>query len=141
MKLRVASCELRVGKQLSTVYGFSLVEVVISIAILSVGLLGAVRVFPVGLRASQRAERVSRATLAAGRTIEALKLRGWDELTEGESAVEEKEFAITTVIDQPAVEGLIDPTSLKRVSVTVGWKQEGRQRSLTLVTYVHKPGV
>ena len=116
-----------------------MIEVIIAIAILSVGLLGAIRVFPIGLRASQRAELVSRATLAGERTIETIKMRGWDDLADGESTTEEGEFAMRVVVDQPAVDGLIDAADLKRVSVMVGWTQEGRQRSLTLVTYVHRP--
>jgi type II secretory pathway pseudopilin PulG len=113
---------------------------VISIAILSVGLVGAMRVFPVGLRASQRAEMVSRATLAAQRALESLKLKAWDELEAGETTSQEDDFDVTVVIDQPEVEGLVDSSRLKRLSVTVKWMQEARARSLTVVTYVHRPG-
>ncbi|MBI3331269.1 MAG: type II secretion system protein, partial [Candidatus Omnitrophica bacterium] len=62
---------------------FSLVELLISMAILSVGLVGAMRVFPMGLRASVRAELHSRAALAAQRTIESLKLEPWEALEDG----------------------------------------------------------
>jgi len=117
---------------------FSLVEVVVSIAVLSVGLVGAIQVFPVGLRASQRAELVSRATIAAQRTIESLKLVSWGDLEAGESTSREESFDITVVVDQPDVEGLVDPTGLKRVTVTVSWTQEGRSRSLTVATYLHR---
>jgi len=118
---------------------FSLVEVVISIAILSVGLIGAIRVFPVGLRASQRAELLSRATLAAERTVESLKLRSWDELPLGESTSREEPFDLAVSIDQPTPEGVVDSSRLKRISVTVSWTQEGRPRSLSVVTYVRRP--
>ncbi|MBI3087915.1 MAG: prepilin-type N-terminal cleavage/methylation domain-containing protein [Candidatus Omnitrophica bacterium] len=118
--------------------GFSLIEVVISMAILSVGIVGAIRVFPVGLRASQRAELASRATLAAERTLESWKLKAWEELSTGETASREDDFDISVLVDQPTVDGLVDPSRVKRLSVTVGWMQEGRGRSLTLVTYVHR---
>lgn len=117
--------------------GFSLIELIIAMAILSIGLVGAIRIFPVGLRASQRAELVSRATLAAGRTIESWKLKAWDELAEGESTSREGAFDITVSVDQPDVEGLVDPSRLKRLLVTVGWTQDGRARSMTCATYVH----
>jgi hypothetical protein len=116
-----------------------LVEVVISIAILSVGLIGAIRVFPVGLRASQRAELLSRATLAAERTVESLKLRSWDELLLGESTSREEPFDLAVSIDQPTPEGVVDASRLKRISVTVSWTQEGRLRALTIATYVRRP--
>ena len=117
--------------------GFSLIEVIISLAILSVGLVGAIRVFPVGLRASQRAEWVSRAALIAERTIESWKLKSWDELSDGETTTHEDTFDITVAVDQPTVEGLVDPSRLKRLSVTVSWMQEGRPRSLLVAHYLH----
>ncbi len=118
--------------------GFSLIEVVIAIGILSIGLVGAIRVFPVGLRASQRASLISRGTLAVQRTLEATKLKSWDELTPGDSVTQEDQFEIAVSIDQPKVEGLVDPKRLKRVSVTVTWMQEGRPRSLSAVTLFHR---
>jgi type II secretory pathway pseudopilin PulG len=117
------------------------VEVIVAIAILSVGLIGAIRVFPVGLRASQRAELVSRATIAAQRTIESLKLVSWEGLEAGESTSREDPFDITAVVDQPDVEGLVDPSRLKRISVTVRWIQEGRRRSLLVATYLSRPSL
>jgi prepilin-type N-terminal cleavage/methylation domain-containing protein len=119
--------------------GFSLVEVVIAITILSVGLVGSMRVFPMGLRASQRAELVSRATLAAERTMASAKLQSWDALSVGTSTTTDGEYTVTVTIDQPDVEDLVDPSSLKRVGVSVSWPQEGRERALDLVTYLRKP--
>ena len=114
-----------------------MIELVIAIGILSVGLVGAIRVFPVGLRASQRAAMMSRGTLAIQRTLEALKLKPWEELAPGRSVQREEPFDITVAIDEPQLEHLVDPGRLKRIAVTAGWLQEGRQRSLTAVTYIH----
>ena len=118
--------------------GFSLVELIISMAILSIGIVGAMRVFPVGLRASRRSELNSRATIVAQRAIESLKLRSWDELTEEGTTVEEDGFDVTTRISQPQVEHLIDPSRLKMVEVAVHWVQDGRPRELTFATYVRR---
>ena len=117
---------------------FSLIELVIAMAILSVGIVGAMRVFPVGLRASQRAEMNSRAAIVAQRTIESLKLKSWDELAEGDTSIEESNFEVTTRIARPTIEHLADPTRLKTVEVSVGWTQDGRPRELTFVTYVRR---
>ena len=119
--------------------GFSLIELVLSLAILSIGLVGAIRVFPVGLRASHRAELSSLATLAAERTLESLKLNAWEELVVGESTSRDDPFDIVVSVGQPVLSGLVDPTRVKRLIVTVGWVQEGRSRSLSMATYAHRP--
>ena len=105
-------------------------------AILSVGLVGAIRVFPVGLRASQRSEHRSRAAILAQRAIESLKLAPWDQLTPGESTTEEGDFQVTTTIRQPDVEPGLAPTRLKAIEITIQWTEEHRQRQMTFVTYL-----
>ena len=117
---------------------FSLIELVIAMAILSVGLVGSMRVFPLGLRASQRAEISSRAAIAAQRAIESLKLKPWDELKEGQTTVTEGGFEVTTRIAHPTLSDLVDPSRLKAVEVHVRSIQEGRPRELTFVTYVRR---
>ena len=118
---------------------FSLIELIISMAILSVGLLAGMRVFPVGLGASKRAELRSRAAFAAQRTIESLKLTPWEDLGAGETTTEADGFSVTTRISQPTVEELVDPTRLKAVEVAVQWTQDNRTRALSFVTYLRKP--
>jgi prepilin-type N-terminal cleavage/methylation domain-containing protein len=65
--------------------GFSLIEVLISMAILSIGIVGAIRVFPVGLRASQRAELAARATQAGERTRESSTRKTREHFTPGQT--------------------------------------------------------
>ncbi|TPW07121.1 MAG: hypothetical protein FD129_2600 [bacterium] len=119
--------------------GFSLVEIIVAISILSIGLVGAIRVFPVGLRASHRAEMVSRSTLIAERTLESLKLSAWEDLVPGETTDQDAPFDMVVTIDQPELDGLTDATRLKRLSVTVNWVQDGRVRSVTAVTLFNQP--
>ena len=126
----VACCMLHVA-------AFSLIELVIAMAILSVGLVGAMRVFPIGLRASQRAEMSSRAAIAAQRTLESLKLKPWDELTDQETT-EQDGFHVTTRTIPTTIEHLVDGSRLKAVEVTVRSTQSGRPRELTFVTYVRR---
>ena len=122
---------------------FSLIEVIISLAILSVGVFGAMRVFPVGLRASQRSELISRASLVGERTMETLKLQAlepnaWQTLGET-SFPSDGPFEIRAMVADASVGGLADPARLKRVFVTVSWAQEGKSRILELVSYVRRP--
>jgi uncharacterized protein (TIGR02598 family) len=118
--------------------GFSLIELVISLGILAVGLVGAMRVFPLGLRASQRTEMSSRAAILAQRSLEGLKLKPWEELSAGESTQQEDEFEVTTRIEEVAAAGLTDPARLKLVVVSVQWQQSDRPRTLSFVTYLRR---
>ncbi|MBI4342885.1 MAG: hypothetical protein HY599_05925 [Candidatus Omnitrophica bacterium] len=113
---------------------------VIAMAILGVGLVGSMRVFPVGLRASQRAEMNSRAAIAAQRVIESLKLRPWDELSDTQATTETVDgFEVTTAIGHPALAvPLIDPARLKSVEITVRWAQDTKPHELVFLTYIRR---
>ena len=115
--------------------GFSLIEMVIALAIMAVGLIGSMRVFPLGLRASQRTRMSSRATMAAQQTLETLKLLSLEELQPGETLTQVDGFEVTTSIASPRVEGLSDPVQLHSMIVTVRWEEDDRLRALTFVTY------
>ncbi len=141
-KFSIVDFRLSICSQ-SSITSFSLIEVVIALAILSVGVLGAMRVFPVGLRASQRSELISRAGLMAERTMESLKLEashGTSWQTLGNAAwPSDGPFEIRATVDQPSVDDLADASRLKRLVVTVSWIQEGKTRVLELVSYVRRP--
>ena len=107
-------------------------------AILGVGLVGAMRVFPVGLRASQRAELNSRAAITAQRIIDSLKLKSWDELQEQETASQEDGFDVTTRISAVTLNPLVDPSRMKAVEVRIHLMQDGRPRDLRFVTYLRR---
>ncbi|MBI3323750.1 MAG: hypothetical protein HYZ92_00530 [Candidatus Omnitrophica bacterium] len=108
-------------------------------AILSIGLIGAIRVFPVGLRASQRSEQASLAALAAERTMESWKLKTRAELSPGEAVIRQGPFEITVSVDQPEIKELVDASTLRRISVAVTWLQDGRPRSFGVVSLVARP--
>ena len=123
----------------SSLDAFSLVEIVIAIAILSVGLVGALRVFPVGLRASQRSEVSSRSAIIAQRTLESLKLKPWNPLTDGEKSDDVEGLRVTTRIRSVTIPPLTDPARIKALEVAVQSTQQGRARTLTCITYVRRP--
>jgi hypothetical protein len=107
--------------------------------ILSVGLVGAMRVFPIGLRASQRSELSSRAAIAAQRTLESVKLKPWAELSDGDTTTQEGDLQVTMRIGRAELpELLADPDRLKQVEVTIRSTQAGGSRALTFVTYLRR---
>lgn len=102
---------------------------------MAVGLVGAMRVFPLGLRASQQTEMSSRGTILAQQTLERSKLLPWDQLKPGDTTQQDGGFDVRTSIGSPAVDGLVDPARLKSITVTVRWPQNDRTRELSFVTY------
>jgi prepilin-type N-terminal cleavage/methylation domain-containing protein len=118
--------------------GFSLVELVISLAILTVGLVGAMRVFPVGLRVSQRAEARSRAVMVAQRTLELMKIAPWETLREGEETTEAEGFTVTTSIRAPEGELAEAAERVKRVEVAVSWIRGGKPQAVRVLTYLRR---
>ncbi len=60
--------------------GFTLFEVIIVAAVLSIGLLMIVQVFPLGLQAKEAAEQYSTATLLGQRMMEEIRRKGYDDL-------------------------------------------------------------
>lgn len=115
---------------------FTLLEIIIALAVMSIGLFGAIRVFPLGLRASVRAEQSSRATMLAQRAMEELKLAPWNQLHPGETVQDLEGFQLTTAIQTPAVNGLVNAAQLKTILITVRWQENQRPRSLAFTTYV-----
>ena len=113
---------------------FSLIEVVIAMAILAIGIFGAVRVFPVGLQASRRSETSSRAAMAASRILESLKLKSCAEIVDGETTAEG--MTLATRVTSLALPHVADAARLKGIEVTARWQQDNRARSQIFVTYV-----
>ncbi|MEA1963636.1 MAG: prepilin-type N-terminal cleavage/methylation domain-containing protein [Candidatus Aerophobetes bacterium] len=61
--------------------GFTLLEVIIVSAIISIGLLAIVKIFPLGFQAEQKAEQSSIAAVLAQETMEKIKRGGYDKLS------------------------------------------------------------
>ena len=57
--------------------GFTLIEVLIALAILGIGILGVAILFPAALRESQRASRATVAAIYADSVVDVLRARGY----------------------------------------------------------------
>jgi hypothetical protein len=67
--------------------------------------------------------------------MEELKLTPWEQLTLGETVHTASGFEVIRRIEFPEVDGLVAPTRLKAIVVTVRWEEQTRVRTLTFVTY------
>ncbi len=122
--------------------GFSLLELIIAIAVLAVGLVGVLQIFPIGLRASQRAGMMTKASFLAQNKIEDVKLAGFDAITELPPKIplsgKDGDFEWAIKIDNISLEGVESSDDMRKVVVTVIWPERNTTRSKDFITYVIK---
>lgn len=122
--------------------GFSLLELIIAIAVLAVGLVGVLQIFPIGLRASQRAGMITKASFLAQNKIEDVKLAGFDAITELPPKIllsgrdGDLEWAIK--IDDVSLEGVGSSNDMRKVTVIVTWPERNTTKSKDFITYVSR---
>jgi general secretion pathway protein I len=122
--------------------GFSLLELIIAIAVLAVGLVGVLQIFPIGLRASQRAGMMTKASFLAQNKIEDVKLAGFDAITELPPKIplsgRDGDFEWAIKIDNISLAGVESNNNMKKVIVTVTWPERNATRSKEFITYITK---
>ena len=122
--------------------GFSLLELIIAIAVLAVGLVGVLQIFPIGLRASQRAGMMTKAAFLAQNKIEDVKLAGFDAITELPPKIplsgKDGDFEWNIKIDDVNLEGIENSSEMRKVTVILTWPERNTTRSKDLITYVTK---
>lgn len=119
-----------------------MIEIIMAMAILAIGIIGVVRLLPVGLGASKSSEMLSKAAFLAQKKIEELKLAGFDEFAAAEPTIplkgEAGSYAWEAGILEVSLEGLESYEDIRRVNLTVSWQEKGRARSENFVTYIGK---
>ena len=122
--------------------GFSLLELIIAIAVLAVGLVGVLQIFPIGLRASQRAGIMTKAAFLAQNKIEDIKLAGFDAITELPPKIplsgKDGDFEWNIKIDDVNLEGIENSSEMRKVTVILTWPERNTTRSKDFITYVTK---
>jgi prepilin-type N-terminal cleavage/methylation domain-containing protein len=110
--------------------GFTLLEAIVSVAIMSIGLVAVIEAYGAAMRLSLQDEYLSTATmLASGKMEEVLKetyiTAGSDH---GDFGDEFEAFTWTVDIADSEIEGL------ETITVTVSWSVAGKDDELTLVS-------
>jgi len=122
--------------------GFSLLELIIAIAVLAVGLVGVLQIFPIGLRASQAAGMMTKASFLAQNKIEDVKLAGFDAITELPPKIplsgKDGDFEWAIKIDDVSLEGVESINDMRKVIVTISWPERNTTRAKDFITYVTK---
>lgn len=121
---------------------FTLIEIIMAMAILTIGIIGVVRLLPVGLRASKSAEILSKAAFLAQEKLEELKLAGFEQLSlPGPSiplAGEQGQYSWAAEVGEVSLAGVSNPQDIRRLSLRVSWQERGNSRSQDFVTYIGK---
>ncbi len=127
--------------------GFSLLEILIAMAILIIGVAAVVNLFPVGLNASKRAADFSMVGMLAQAKLAELMYLGYDNLDQ----IEDIDFPITDPDDSGADKAFPSPddgyswqvrvesvgiSNLALATLQIYWLDRGVERYATFITYI-----
>lgn len=118
--------------------GFTLVEILIALAILVTGIIGIINLFPVGLDATKKAVDISNVSIVAQRCLEEIKTAGFDAYPDEYTSPAGLKYA-----EYPGYECYIKVNNhtvqnLKIITVTVKWSYRGNPKEDKFVTYLAK---
>ncbi len=123
------------------VNGFSLIEIIIALAVLGIGLVAVMGYLPMALNASKKAENLTKSGLLAGSLITDVRAASYDDITKADG-YSSTVFKAST--DYPGFEYKIETSpsgavNLKTVTVTIKWqgmnKTETRQYQTEIAKY------
>ncbi len=123
------------------VSGFTLIEMLISITILVIGLVGVLMVIPVGQRTTGRSALATRAAIFASEKMEELKVKGYDDLISAPDRSGTKDIFSwnAKIVDVVAsdFQGTVALPAERfvKIHLTVTYASLGKQRSETFVTF------
>lgn len=122
--------------------GFSLLELVIAIAVLAIGLVGVLQIFPVGLRASYRSGMITKAAFLGQTKLEEVKLAGFDAITALPPKIPlsgtDGDFDWEIFIDEADLEGIDSAEDMRKVTAAVSWVERNKTRTEKFTTYISR---
>lgn len=113
--------------------GFTLIEIVISLAILAVGLVGILSLFPIGFDAARRSVNSTQVAVYAHERLEQVKNAGFPAVGTTTGAFADPAYtwsqSVTAISTASAA-------YLRRVDLTVNWQYRNRDYQQVFTTYV-----
>ncbi len=110
--------------------GFTLIEVLISISLLTIALLGLCGATVMAMKGNSLSQMSTKATIMAKDKIEGLKNLNYAQVASGSDIPETNYARQWTVADASPV------TDAKTIAVTVSWTWQGLARNVTLTTII-----
>ncbi len=120
--------------------GFTLIEAIVALTIVSISLVGLIRLHLISIRMIEAAELTSQAVLLAEEKIAETLALGYPEKGTESGIVERNTLSmrwrteITDLQSHSLAEAKI--TGLRKISVDVGWEQGTAYKNLQMSTYV-----
>jgi len=118
--------------------GFTLLEVLLAIAILSVALLGMATLTGSIIGYNQLADQTTTATTLAQDKIEELKNTSYDSISQGTESNIDANANPVGIYDRETKVANSPATNMKTITVTVTWNWKGNSHDVALKTIVAK---
>lgn len=126
--------------------GFTFIEIVAALAVLAIGILAVITLFPVGLENSKRAMERTRASLLAYQQLQRYRILGYAYVTGALSATQTTDqvftmgdkYFINRVTVTPYA-GATTGTNIQQVTITASWpatQDIAHRRTLTMSTLI-----
>jgi len=110
--------------------GFTLIEVVIALAILAVGLVGILSLFPIGFDAARRSVNSTQAALYSREKLEQVKNAGFPSVGTTNGTFPDPLYTWSQNVTEPTA-GV-----LRKIDLTVKWQYGTRSYQQVFTTYV-----
>ncbi|MFA5338959.1 MAG: prepilin-type N-terminal cleavage/methylation domain-containing protein [Candidatus Omnitrophota bacterium] len=111
--------------------GFTLIEIVISLAILAIGLVGILSLFPIGFDSARRSVNSTQVAVFANKHLEELRNTGFPSL-----GVTSGDFSDPSYTWTQSVSTVDAIDALRQVDLTVSWQYRNRGYQQVFTTYV-----
>lgn len=133
LEIQFRKANLRPSKGGPFLTGFTLIEIVISMAILAVGLVGILSLFPVGFDSAKRSMNLTQASLYAQGKLAEIKRDGFPEVDTKEGAFIDPNYKWELVVTDETPAGY-----LRKVELTVKWNHKNKIHREVFTTYAAK---
>jgi general secretion pathway protein I len=121
--------------------GFSLIEVVAALAIVSIALLGLLRLHLISMSTADKAQAVAQAALVAQERVAEVLCAGYPQVGIKSGVVEAdgSEFTWRTEVAEAQCQPV--QSGLRKLSVDVAWQKGAGKKHIQMITYVAESGI